>query len=83
MLNMLETNMRLLAYKIDSMFKRVFKEQAGGAEIIATIVIVAAVLVIALIFRDKITSLVSGLWNSLVGTAGNKDNNSAPTIEQW
>lgn len=62
-------------------FKRVFKEQAGGAEVIATLIIIAVVLVLALAFREKIMELVSSLWNSLMRPDATKD--TQPTIPSW
>ena len=35
---------RCCLYKVDGWFKRVFKEQAGGAELIATLIIIGIVL---------------------------------------
>lgn len=65
--------------KVDAWFARVFKEQAGGAELIATLIIIAVVLVLALAFRKNITQLVSTLWNELI-----KDQKTtAPTINAW
>lgn len=61
-------------------FRRVFKEQAGGAEVIATLVIIAVVLVLALTFRDNISELVKSLWNNMQ-TMGKK--NQDPTLPSW
>lgn len=52
--------------KVDSWFRRVFKEQAGGAELIATLVIIGIVLILAFAFKDKLSNLVKQLWNSLI-----------------
>lgn len=52
--------------KVDAWFARVFKEQAGGAELIATLVIIAIVLGLALTFRTKLNGLVKDLWNNLL-----------------
>lgn len=52
-------------HKIHKGFSRVFKEQAGGAEVIATLIIIAVVLVLALAFRDKLSELVKSLWNQM------------------
>ena len=60
-------------------FQRVFKEQAGGAEVIATLVIVAVVLALALMFKDKLYDLVAGLWNSMVGQKGKPEDPVVPT----
>lgn len=61
-------------------FQRVFKEQAGGAEVIATLVIIAVVLVLALAFRDNISALVKSLWNNMLGMG---EENQDPTIPEW
>ena len=61
-------------------FRRVFKEQAGGAEVIATLIIIAVVLVLALAFKDKLSELVKALWNNMLefGKEG-----SDPTLPKW
>lgn len=61
-------------------FQRVFKEQAGGAEVIATLIIIAVVLVLALAFRDNISELVKSLWNNMLDTG---ENNHEPSIPSW
>lgn len=61
-------------------FQRAFKEQAGGAEVIATLIIIAVVLVLALAFRDNISELVKSLWNNMLSTG---ENNQQPTIPNW
>ncbi len=61
-------------------FRRVFKEQAGGAEVIATLIIIAVVLVLALAFRDNISELVKSLWNNMLNTG---ENNQEPSIPEW
>lgn len=66
--------------KMNAMFHRVFKEQAGGAEIIATLVIIAVVLVLALAFRDNLSELVKSLWNSMTQTG---EQGAAVNTPQW
>jgi Flp pilus assembly pilin Flp len=66
--------------KVDSWFRRVFKEQAGGAEVIATLIIVAVVLVLALAFRDNLSELVKSLWNNMTQTG---ENNQQVDIPEW
>ncbi len=61
-------------------FRRVFKEQAGGAEVIATLVIIAVVLVLALAFRDNISELVKSLWNNMTKT-GAED--ATVAVPEW
>jgi len=65
---------------VQGWFRRVFKEQAGGAEVIATLIIIAVVLALALIFRKNLAALVSNLWNSLVKST---DVTAAPSIPDW
>ncbi len=64
------TSMRNAAFyckiKVDGWFRRVFKEQAGGAELIATLVIIGIVLILAFAFKDQLITLVKNLWNNLI-----------------
>ena len=60
--------------KTHAWFKRVFKEQAGGAELIATLVIIGIVLIIAFAFKNSIADMVEDLWDKLVK---NGDKNTA------
>ena len=70
--------------KADATFRRLFKEQAGAAELVATLVIVGIVLALALAFRNQLVDLVKGLWNKLV-VEGDTNNNagSGEFIEKW
>ena len=61
-------------------FQRMFKEQAGGAEVIATLIIIAVVLALALMFKDKLYELVQSLWDSMVGQKGKPKD---PTVPKW
>ena len=49
---------------------RLVKEEKGGSEIIATIILVAVVVLLALFFREQIGSLISNIWNSITGAEG-------------
>lgn len=66
--------------KVDAWFHRVFKEQAGGAEIIATLIIIAVVLVLALSFRDNLSTLVKDLWNNMTQTG---EKGAAVSTPEW
>lgn len=68
--------------KIDNMFRRVFKEQAGGAELIATLVIIGIVLILAFAFKDKLIELVKGIWNNLI-VNGNENTSQGDVATQW
>lgn len=66
--------------RVHGWFMRVFKEEAGGAEVIATLVIIAVVLVLALAFRDNISELVKSLWNNMLNMG---EAEQAPEIPEW
>lgn len=68
--------------KVDGWFKRVFKEQAGGAELIATLIIIGIVLILAFAFKEKLIDLVKGLWNNLIKD-GNEDTNRGDVVTEW
>lgn len=61
-------------------FQRVFKERAGGAEVIATLIIIAVVLVLALAFRDNISELVKSLWNNMTNIG---EDGQDVTVPNW
>lgn len=69
-------------YKVDSWFKRVFKEQAGGAELIATLIIIGIVLILAFVFKDKLIELVKNLWNNLLKD-GNENTKQQDVVNGW
>ncbi len=69
-------------YKIDGWFKRVFKEQAGGAELIATLIIIGIVLILAFVFKDQLIGLVENLWNGLLKD-GNQNTSQQDVVDEW
>lgn len=68
--------------KVDAWFKRVFKEQAGGAELIATLVIIGIVLILAFAFKDKLIELVKNLWNNLL-KQGDESTSQGDVVTDW
>ena len=68
--------------KVDAWFKRVFKEQAGGAELIATLVIIGIVLILAFAFKDKLIELVKNLWNNLL-KQGDEGTSQGDVVSDW
>ncbi len=78
----IQNQLMLLKWKVDDWFKRVFKEQAGGAELVATLVIVGIVLCLAFAFRTQITDLVKQLWNNLVA-GDNAESFGQGDVAQW
>lgn len=67
--------------KVHGFFERVFKENAGAAELIATLVIIGIVLAIALIFRNQLKDIIGSLWETLVqnGSTDTKKNSDIVT----
>ena len=74
--------MLLIKAKVDNWFRRVFKEQAGGAELVATLVIVGIVLILAFAFKDKLMELVKNIWKSLI-VEGNDKAKSTEIGPKW
>ncbi len=68
--------------KIDGWFRRTFKEQAGGAELIATLIIVGIVLILAFIFKDQLIELVKKLWNELLRN-GKSNTKQEDVVPEW
>lgn len=82
MVTAMNTALFFCKVKIDNMFRRVFKEQAGGAELIATLVIIGIVLILAFAFKDKLIELVKNIWNNLIH-AGNQNTQQTDVVTQW
>lgn len=74
--------MLLIKAKVDNWFRRVFKEQAGGAELVATLVIVGIVLILAFAFKDQLINLVKSIWNNLV-VNGNETTTQQDVANTW
>jgi len=79
MLNAILSAVMICKAKVHGLFQRIFKEQEGGAEIIATLIIIAVVLVLAIAFRDNISELVKSLWNGMLGIGDGAE----PSIPEW
>lgn len=68
--------------KVDGWFRRVFKEQAGGAELIATLVIIGIVLILAFAFKEQLITLVKNLWNNLI-VSGTENTTQEDVATRW
>lgn len=79
MLNAINCAFNCAKTTVHGWFKRAFKEQAGGAEVIATLIIIAVVLVLALAFRENISELIKSLWNGMLNIGGGEE----PSIPEW
>lgn len=79
MFNSINMALTCTKVKVDGWFRRVFKEQAGGAEVIATLIIIAVVLVLALIFRKNLSELVKSLWDNMTDIGKGNE----PSIPAW
>ena len=55
---------------ISAKARKFLKDEKGGAEIIATIILVAVVVLLALFFREQIGALVTNIWSSISGKEG-------------
>lgn len=82
MLTALDSTMYYCKLKVDGWFRRVFKEQAGGAELIATLVIIGIVLILAFLFKDKLMELVKNLWNNLIKN-GDATTTQSDVVTEW
>lgn len=49
---------------------------------IATLVIIGIVLILAFAFKDQLTGLVKGIWNSLI-VNGNENTTQSDVASQW
>lgn len=74
--------MLLIKAKVDNWFRRVFKEQAGGAELVATLVLVGIVLILAFAFKEQLFKLVKSIWNQLV-VKGNENSTQQGVTKTW
>lgn len=82
MVTSISSALTLCKIKVDGWFKRVFKEQAGGAELIATLVIVGIVLILAFAFKDQLIDLVKNIWNKLIAN-GNENTTQTDVATTW
>ncbi len=49
--------------------KDFLKKERGGSEIVATIVLIAIVVLLAVLFKDQIGALVNSMWRSINANA--------------
>ena len=82
MYNSIQTSLVYCKVKVDGFFRRLFKENAGGAELIATLIIIGIVLILAFAFKDKLSELVKNIWNNLI-VNGNESNNQKDIGTEW
>lgn len=69
--------------KVHGFFERVFKENAGAAELIATLVIIGIVLAVALIFRNQLADIIKDLWDNLVQKGDTSSKKSSDIVSAW
>lgn len=55
-----------LQFSAKRFFNHLFREEKGGSEIIALVVIIGIVITLAFVFRKEIGNLFKELWNSMV-----------------
>lgn len=62
-------NASIHANNFKSRVENFLKEEKGGSEIVATIVLVAIVVLLAVAFKSQLVSLVQGIWSGIDGQA--------------
>ena len=82
MYNSIQTSLVYCKVKVDGFFRRLFKENAGGAELIATLIIIGIVLILAFAFKDKLSELVKNIWNNLI-VNGNESTSQKDIGTEW
>lgn len=68
-----------LQFSAKRFFNHLFREEKGGSEIIALVVIIGIVITLAFVFRKQIGDLFASLWNSMV-KGGAEGSNQKPSI---
>lgn len=74
------TAANMLRRKVQQTVSRFVGEEKGGAEVIATLIIIAVVIVLALAFRDNLSELVKSLWNNMTETG---EVSEAVSVPDW
>lgn len=67
---------QVLCQKAKEQVKDFMTKEVGGAEIIATIVLVAIVIMVAVLFKDNLMKLVKDLWDAISNNASDFVNSS-------
>lgn len=47
------------------------REEVGGGEIVAIVLIIVAVIALGILFSDQLNKLFNSLWGKVTGAAGN------------
>lgn len=80
-MNTLFIHGQILAEKAKGRIKEFWKQEKGGSEIVAVIVLIAVVMLLAVLFKEQLANLVTTIWNSINANAGGVVNtplNGAP-----
>lgn len=68
MISKISANLLVKYWRVKEGIKDFFQEERGDSTIIAVILVIVIVVGLALVFRDKITEIVSNLWASITNS---------------
>lgn len=60
---------QIMAGRAKESVKNFWKQEKGGSEIVAVIVLIAIVMLLAVLFKDQLSDLVERIWNSINANA--------------
>lgn len=66
----LTTKLCTMGLRAKEKLSKLCKNESGEANIIAIILVLAIVIALALVFKDKLTELFNSIWGSLFTKAG-------------
>lgn len=56
---------KIVRHNVTEGIKDFLKKERGGSEIVATIVLIAIVVLLAVLFKEQIAKLVNTMWDSI------------------
>lgn len=70
MMSKISADIMVKYWKAKEAFKSFLEEERGDSHIIAVILVLVVVVGLAVLFRQKISDIVTKLWNSITGALG-------------
>lgn len=64
-MTMLAAKLTVWALQVEDKLNKMLKDESGEANLIAIILVLAVVIILALLFKDKITGLFNSIWGNL------------------
>lgn len=68
-MNTLFIHSQIMAAKAMNKIQELWKQEKGGSEIVAVIVLIAVVMLLAVLFKEQLGNLVENIWNSINSNA--------------